>query len=371
MPTQGRLVPKIGLALLFLGISLSVIEVAYRWILESQGFTRTATSDQYQFYRYDSELGWANAPGLAGIFERPEFSYPIQINQHGMRQREIATQKPAGTTRIAVLGDSFVWGIGVPDEDRLTELVEKELPSTEVLNFGVSGYAPVQYHLMAPRVMPFDPDFIVLVFCLGNDFVDNVTFMGHGRYKPYAELEDGVLSIRGYPIPNSRVFGYAAPEPIFGSVVIGSLHALLTDSSPPQAGLVEFEQAFLYQPDDRLSPDARLAKASAIAINKALLKETARSFEREGLDLVVVSAPSKREFNLRGETGHTGYYDEAENILKQTCMELGIPFLPTVDKLTGEDFWDKDGHWSRSGHAKMASAISSYLSESGKLKHRR
>jgi hypothetical protein len=361
---------KLIMAAASLGVSLLVAEMLYRSSLRAGGFAGTATPDQYQFYRYDSLLGWANAPGQTGTFKRPEFNYPIEINTHGMRQHELPKLKPARTKRIAVLGDSFIWGIGVADDDRLTELIENRLQSTQVLNFGVSGYAPIQYHLMVPRVMALDPDIIVLVFCLANDFVDNVLFMGHGRYKPYAELEHGKLQVRGHPIPNTRVFGYVAPEPILGSFLLGGAHDYLVDASPPQAGLVAFEPASLYKPDADLPPDILAAKQAAIAINKALMTEISQSFKREGLDVLVVSAPSKREYNPLGETGHVDTYHEAEDILKQTCLEVGLAFLPMVDKLHGDDFWNKDGHWNGSGHAKMAKAISSYLLKSGEFQSR-
>lgn len=145
-----RIGPKTILAACSLAISLGTAEMLFRSSLRDRGFAGTATPDQYQFYKYDHLLGWANAPGQARIFERAEFSYPLEINEHGMRQREIAKNKPAGTTRIAVVGDSFVWGIGVKNEDRFTELVEQDLQATEVLNFGVVGYGPIQYHLIPP-----------------------------------------------------------------------------------------------------------------------------------------------------------------------------------------------------------------------------
>jgi len=79
---------------------------------------------------------------VTGTYKREEFEYTISINRYGMRQHPVSTKRKAGDYSIAVLGDSFVWGIGVADEDRFTEFLERELPGTEVLNFGVSGYGP-------------------------------------------------------------------------------------------------------------------------------------------------------------------------------------------------------------------------------------
>lgn len=361
---------KTSLAVCSLAISLVIAEALYRSHLRGKGFAGTATPDQYEFYKYDPVLGWANAPGQAGIYERAEFSYPVGINSRGMRQHEVAQEKASGTTRIAVIGDSFCWGIGVKDEDRFSELVEQSLKDTEVLNFGVSGWGPVQYHLLTPRIMALQPDFVLISFCLGNDFADNLLFMGHGRYKPYAELEDGKLKVRGHPIPNTRRFGYAAPEPRFGSVLLGGLFEALGDDSPPQTGLMAFKQEFLYQADSELKPNEVAAKNTAIAINKAIFKEIAKSYKEAGIEVLVVSAPSKREYNPAGKNGHVGYYRDAENLLKKTCEEVGVNFLPLVGELHGDDFWLKDGHWNREGHKKMAKAISAHLSATGHFEAR-
>ncbi|MFT5152845.1 MAG: hypothetical protein ACI841_002844, partial [Planctomycetota bacterium] len=145
----------------------------------------------------------------------------------------------------------------------------------------------------------------------------------------------------------------------------------LSDNRPPQTGLTDFDQAFLYKPDTELTPVELSAKNAAIAINKALLAEISQFYKSKGLDVMVVSAPCKREYNPLGENGHVAYYREAEDILKQTCQEVGLKFLPMVDKLHGDDFWIKDAHWNRDGHTKIANAISSHLIASGQFKSRK
>ena len=68
-------------------------------------------------------LGWSNIPDARGVFSRAEFSYELNINSLGLRGAEITPDKPAGIRRVAVLGDSFVWGIGAADDELFTTLL--------------------------------------------------------------------------------------------------------------------------------------------------------------------------------------------------------------------------------------------------------
>lgn len=74
-------------------------------------------------------------------------------NALGMRDRPYAAIKPAGTVRIALVGDSIGSGWGVDDGQGFEELTERVLdmksrasggPKVEILNFSVPGHAPGQ-----------------------------------------------------------------------------------------------------------------------------------------------------------------------------------------------------------------------------------
>lgn len=99
-----------------------------------------------------------------------------QTNHEGMRSRDVARAKPAGTLRVAGLGDSVMFGWGV-DQDvtymsRLESSLARSLPgrSVEVLNFAVPGYNTVQEAaLLAGKAQAFSPD-VVLVGYVLNDW---------------------------------------------------------------------------------------------------------------------------------------------------------------------------------------------------------
>lgn len=112
-------------------------------------------------------------PNLDVRFQR----VPVSTNRCGMRGPETSIAKPAGTYRIALLGDSFAFGWGVEEPRIFARVMEQQLndkfqgnPRIEVLNFGVPGYSTFQeVALFEERVLDFDPD-AALVYFIDNDF---------------------------------------------------------------------------------------------------------------------------------------------------------------------------------------------------------
>jgi len=90
---------------------------------------------------------------------------------HGIRDKEFNLTKPAGTYRIAAIGDSVTFGLGVPGEYTYPNVLENMLNRSEsgstrryeVLNCGVSGYSTRDEALyLKHRIMKWDPDLITI-----------------------------------------------------------------------------------------------------------------------------------------------------------------------------------------------------------------
>ncbi|MEX1248512.1 MAG: SGNH/GDSL hydrolase family protein [Anaerolineales bacterium] len=95
----------------------------------------------------------------------------IVTNSYGFREEEIVTPKPADVCRIMVLGDSFTWGVGLPVEERYSNLVEAKLNASfpdqqfEVLNFALSGAATTEERdVLAEYKDLAQPDLVVVGF---------------------------------------------------------------------------------------------------------------------------------------------------------------------------------------------------------------
>ncbi len=114
-------------------------------------------------------------------------------NSLGMRGKEISAEDTR--ERIALLGDSYVEGYAVNDNQTIGSYLETLLNKKyEVMNFGVSGgfgtiHEVALYHNYARH---FNPAYLVLFFVNYNDLYDNVNAVGDN-------LINGDLEIT-YPI---------------------------------------------------------------------------------------------------------------------------------------------------------------------------
>jgi len=117
----------------------------------------------------DPDLGYVLRPGTRASVE----GHPVSINSRGFRDREFAPVKPPGMLRIVALGDSITFGNGLDVAETWPKRLEERLTAAgvtaEVLNLGVGGYDTLQEVALLERVgMEFDPDVILLAFCVND-----------------------------------------------------------------------------------------------------------------------------------------------------------------------------------------------------------
>lgn len=125
---------------------------------------------------------WAYVDPVVGIWKRPEvtfrhidkcFDVTYQSNSFGARDVERSLSSPA-QRRVVVLGDSFVEGFGIRDEDRLTNRLE-QATGIEHLNFGASGNFSVvqQWLLYEAYAQKYDHSDVFVFILPYNDYRDN------------------------------------------------------------------------------------------------------------------------------------------------------------------------------------------------------
>ncbi len=89
---------------------------------------------------FDSHLGWKPRANLDNGTDI--------INGQALRSaREYSPRADAGTLRVAVFGDSFVYGSEVAGERAWPFRLEQSRQDLEILNYGVPGYGPDQAYL--------------------------------------------------------------------------------------------------------------------------------------------------------------------------------------------------------------------------------
>ena len=185
---------KLALALVALVFGLLVAEIALRIV----GYTYPV------FYTTDTARGYMLQPGASGWYRKEGRSY-VRINSEGLRDRERPKQKPAGTLRIALLGDSYAEALQVSLEDAFWVVMEERLQGcrafnegrrVEVINFGVSGYGTAQELLtLRERVWDYAPDVVLLAMTTNNDITDNLRALKKTEEIPYFVYRDGRLTL--------------------------------------------------------------------------------------------------------------------------------------------------------------------------------
>ncbi|MBZ0266582.1 SGNH/GDSL hydrolase family protein [bacterium] len=131
-----------------------------------------------EFERYDA------LPELLGTTIVGYHPYTVHAgyvaNSRGFRTPEYAIAKPPGTRRFLILGDSFSfssggipWSLGW--QHGLQERLAAAGPEpVELLSLGVPGVGPLfEHRLWQVEGSRLDPDVVLLVFFVGNDFTDH------------------------------------------------------------------------------------------------------------------------------------------------------------------------------------------------------
>ena len=127
--------------------------------------------------RYDPLLGWSLDPNssLVSVDSQRDLRYRIDVNSHGLRDRDVPFEKPEGRKRVLILGDSFVFGVGLNAGERFSDVLDGMLgDDVEVINGGVPGWGTDQEMLFyESSLRRLRPDVVVLAFLGQNDVVNN------------------------------------------------------------------------------------------------------------------------------------------------------------------------------------------------------
>lgn len=121
-------------------------------------------------------------PNIRGRF----VGQPLFINSQGLHDYEYSRRKPSGTFRIVGVGDSSLFGWGVPFDDSGLKVLERRLNEKsraqkfEVIDFAAPGYNTVmEAETFVQRCLEYAPDLVLLNFNT-NDY-DVPNFMRRPR----------------------------------------------------------------------------------------------------------------------------------------------------------------------------------------------
>jgi hypothetical protein len=185
---------KVNVFLLIVGCGLAffIAEGALRLFFPD--YVASAGVERNYFCEFDDEIGWRPLSDISGQHQRHGFSVFVHQNQFGLRGPDtMRREKPSASSRMLILGDSYVWGYGVDQEWVFTEPSVHQ-SEKELINFGVSGYGTDQEYLFYRREGAlFDVDEVMLAFTPYNDVDNNLAPDQYDKSKPYFSLSDHQL----------------------------------------------------------------------------------------------------------------------------------------------------------------------------------
>ncbi len=377
---------RIGLLLFGLLIGLLAVEVTLRILGPRLPLVHSLTSIA-TFQTYHPVYGFFHRAGAAGWIETPEFTTYVSFNSRGLREREIAPDKPAGTYRVLVLGDSFVEGAQVPAEDTLTRRLEEILSDqmsgrpVQVINAGNAGFGTAQELLFLEHDgVTYAPDLVVLVYFIDNDLPDNGYRVARDRKldttrRPFFVPDgQGGITLRPGAAPPPDQF--AGVRQLLRRTVSYNLieNFLLWHEAreQEQAQIGKNRPTYLTNPPDEWE--------EAWWVTEQLLGRVQQRSSEMGAEFVVVAAPSYFQVNadawrwlVGGDTRERNRYevDVPNRRLAQIAERQGLrlldllPATQPVQDSGGALYFPADGHWTSAGHAFAAGQIADYLASTG------
>jgi hypothetical protein len=286
------------------------------------------------FRSWSPSLGWENEPGVHARVTLDGSPWPSEtIEPTGARRTQpVSLARVPGVRRVVAVGDSFLYGMEVGDDDVFTAVAERELPGWEILNYGVPGYGQDQALLqLRQRGLPLHPD--VVVFGHVPVDMDRNSYDFMFARKPRFLLGEQGLVLTGVPVPDRDAMLEADRRRIKTLDALGVLAR--------QTGWVTSDPV----------AQTRLSEA----ILRAVVTE---SREAGAVPVLVFMAAGLATPSARYAELPSAPFDTVCESMQVTCVDL----RPAFDEAAGRgERLIAAQHWSPAGHRIAADALKQAL----------
>lgn len=321
----------------------------------------------------------ALVPNSYAEIRQRDFAYIQRVNSLGLRGPETTVEKPAGTRRILMLGDSFTMGKGVEDDETFSVLVEKTLQpvlkacgggALEVLNGGVDSYAPVLSYIELDRdLAKLAPDLVVLN-------LDNSDLVQEAAYRKEAvRAADGTIVAVPMASRSSlyeRFVSWTSRNLFFTRALLAYVNRALDHRELTVRRAVNeiSRETFAHTLEGDVD---RTAQWDDVFDSIDQIKRLTDSIQS---DFVLTTYPWAHQVGDVGWIpGRYMYMEKGERtsdlsqrVVRQRSAALGIDLfeaLPDFQRYQGTEplYFAYDPHWTAAGQRVMAEALSRYIAE--------
>lgn len=260
----------------------------------------------------------------------------VTTNSHGFRDTEYPIEKPAGTYRIMLLGDSLTFGWGVEAEARFGNLLEKKIneylkqsgskTKVQIVNTGIGNYNTVQeVNLFKGLADQWRPDMVII-----NYFINDAEMTPVKRLPKFIKYSYLAMWIWGRLDTLSRMWGEGPGFKEYYSDLYGD----------DQPGWINSKKA---------------------------LKELVGLTKLEKINLVLAILPELHS------TGENYFFKQVHRKITEAAQSSGIENIVDVTPgFTGQEpssMWvsPDDAHPNAAAHAIIATGLFDYLKKKALL----
>lgn len=318
---------------LMIGLIFSVITLELTVRIYENFITSTEHNDK-RMYQFDEQLGWTLVDGNYTQTHRDfTANYTIEHNS-----RKTITQHSQKIEQINFYGDSFCFGTGMDDRYTIQSFFAKLYNKSQVNNYGVSGYGPLQYFMSYQKTE--SDDLNIFLIYTGND---------------YRDIQIDRIEWGAMPMLVKKGKTYEIKLPPKDSQII-------TNSSK---NVLEFKSWEFIKYQLKSIPFVVSIRNEFIQPDKEFTQEAINRFDhiyahmdrQKTLFVVLPSISLTTGISTKSDEG--AFHDELIAYLKRNNFKhLDILSSNILEK---NDFWPHEGHNNIEGNRKIANAIHSYL----------
>lgn len=317
-------------------------------------------------YVNDSDIGYRMRPNVSIGNGLTTNSLGFNDDEHSMDRRE-------GSVRLAIIGDSFVFGV-VPRKENFThvlqDLADKSGLNLKVLNMGIIAAEPSNYlALLKKDALLMNADEVCVVFFVGNDIIQ-----AHPDFKTSVWLGSTRETLRQpYLIGFSKEYSYVYRT----ARSVTRLVKERIDKTPRESFTkanylaIEYLRSGIYKIDQ--SKYIKDSYTGAISILKIIANEA----DRLNKNIFFVLAPDELQVNDKLRSSLVNEYNLSPNDydfsapqriivneLKQSGIQV-IDLLPAFRETAQKDtlYVKQDSHWNKAGNLLAAKSIMSYMKQ--------
>jgi hypothetical protein len=357
---------KAGFAILAVTLSalfsFVILEIAVRLFVDFAVYRAQPVGD----VNLETELSFI--PGRERIYDPPEYTVKVSINEFGRRDDEWSAETLLDPDNILFVGDSFVFGIGANHEATIPSQLEaigaeKGRP-LQVFNFGMPRTAIAEYKLNLEKALEagIEAKTVVVGIFVGNDFDPQELRRNDKRKRASDPTSQAMKEAKKptRPSPRSKLVDYIKMRVSHSTTLTG---AILQIGRVIGLRLYSTSNSYIFF---RHQTPEQIANFREMLGYIGEIQDLTRAHDRK---LRIVIIPNKIQVENVGDLTNASYEaDKPNRLIAEYSSEHGISYFDLLPVLTAEYartgeplYYAVDRHFTEPGYSFAAKKIAEYL----------